>query len=105
MRNPVRMTRLLIGVARLARDLRRLDQVFAINDHIVAMRTPKDEAVTVADFARHPAGSAALRERPRLGPLDLDRLRSLPATTLGGAYVRFLEAPLADVQRQFRLAA
>lgn len=91
MRNPVRMTRLLIGVARLARDLERLEQVFVINNHLVAMRTPADEAATLASFAAHPTGAAALRERPRLGLLDLDGLRALPATALGGAYVRFLD--------------
>jgi ubiquinone biosynthesis protein Coq4 len=91
MRNPIRMTRLLIGVARLTRDLDRLEQVFEINNHLVAMRTPADEAASLASFGAHPIGAAALRDRPRLGHLDLDALRALPATTLGGAYVRFLD--------------
>ena len=91
MRNPIRMTRLMVAVVRLARDLKRLEQVFEINEHIVAMRTPADEAETVADFARHPAGVAALRNRPRLGRVDLERLRHLPAGTLGHAYVQFLD--------------
>jgi ubiquinone biosynthesis protein COQ4 len=91
MRNPIRMTKLVVAVARLARDLKRLEQVFAINEHIVAMRTPQDEAATIADFTRYPAGQAALRERPRLGRVDLERLRQLPAGTLGHAYVQFLD--------------
>ena len=91
MRNPIRMTRLMVAVVRLARDLKRLEQVFEINEHIVAMRTPADEQATLADFASHPAGAAALRERPRLGPVDLERLRQLPAGTLGHAYVQFLD--------------
>ena len=90
MRNPIRMTRLAVAVVRLARDLKRLEQVFEINEHIVAMRTPADEAASVADFARHPAGAAALRARPRLA-LDLERLRHLPPDTLGHAYVQFLD--------------
>lgn len=91
MRNPVRMARLVLGVARLARDLRRLDQVFELNEQIVALRAPADEAAVVADFASHPVGAAALRERHRLGRLDLAALRALPETTLGGAYARFLD--------------
>jgi ubiquinone biosynthesis protein COQ4 len=91
MRNPVRMTRLFVAVARLARDLGRLQRVFEINDHIIAMRSPGDGEATVADFASAPAGALALRTRPRLGPLDLEALRALPETTLGGAYVRFLD--------------
>jgi ubiquinone biosynthesis protein Coq4 len=85
------MARLIVGVARLARDLKRLNQVFEINDQIVALRTPGDEAAVVADFASHPIGAAALRERHRLGKLDLAVLRALPEDTLGGAYARFLE--------------
>jgi ubiquinone biosynthesis protein COQ4 len=91
MRNPLRMVKLLVAVGRLARDLKRLEKVFEINEQIVAMRTPADEAATVADFARHSAGASALRSRPRLGRLDLDTLRTLPETSLGGAYVRFLD--------------
>jgi ubiquinone biosynthesis protein Coq4 len=91
MRNPVRLVKLFLGVGRLARDLTRLDKVFEINEQIVALRTPTDEAATLRDFARHPTGAQALRERPRLGRLDLDYLRGLPETTLGGAYVRFLD--------------
>lgn len=91
MRDPIRMTRLVISVARLIRDLRRLDRVFEINDHIVAMRTPADEAASIEAFASSPAGQDALRTRTRLGRLDLERLRAQPAETLGGAYARFLD--------------
>ena len=85
------MVKLFLAVGRLTRDLKRLEKVFEINDQLVALRTPADEAATLGDFARHPAGAKALRERPRLGKLDLDALRALPETTLGGAYVRFLD--------------
>ena len=91
MRSPVRMTKLVVAVIQLARDLERLNKVFEINDQIVALRTPADERAVVADFGTHPIGAAALRDRPRLGRLDLARLRASPADTLGGAYVRFLD--------------
>src|SRR5262245_21952040 len=91
MRNPVRLTRLVLSAVRLIRDPQRLDQVFELNNHLVAMRTPADELAAVAAFARTPAGREALRARMRFGRLDLDRLRAQPANTLGGAYVRFLD--------------
>jgi ubiquinone biosynthesis protein Coq4 len=91
MRNPVRLAKLLASTIRLTRDLGRLDRVFEINDHIVAMRTPADEAAAVAAFTRTAPGRDALRTRRRLGPLELAPLRALPADTLGGAYARFLD--------------
>jgi ubiquinone biosynthesis protein Coq4 len=91
MRNPIRLAKLAVAVVRLIRDLERLDRVFEINDHIVALRTPADEAATIAAFARTAPGRDALRARTRLGRPDLDRLRALPAETLGAAYARFLD--------------
>ncbi len=91
MRNPVRMARLAVSTIRLARDLERLGRVFELNDHIVALRTPADEAAAIEAFARTAAGRDALRARTRLGRPDLDRLRMQPAETLGGAYARFLD--------------
>jgi ubiquinone biosynthesis protein COQ4 len=91
MRNPVRLAKLAIAVARLIRDLERLDRIFEINDHIVALRTPADEAASIAAFAHTATGQHALRARPRLGRPDLARLRAQPADTLGGAYARFLD--------------
>lgn len=91
MRNPLRLARLAVSVVRLIRDLRRLDSVFEINDHLVALRTPDDELASIAAFAATERGRRALRERPRLGRPELEPLRALSADTLGGAYVRFLD--------------
>ena len=45
-------------------------------------------------LAQEPAMERLLRERPEIGPdaVDFDALRQLPADTLGGAYVRHLDA-------------
>ncbi len=91
-RNPLRLVRLLFAIAQLTRDLKRLTRVFEINEHLVELRTPDEEAAVVADFGRTPVGAAALRDRPRLGRLDLAELAALPPQTLGGAYARFMLA-------------
>src|SRR3954451_2929581 len=48
----------------------------------------------LADMAATPEGQRILRERPELSSdhVDYDMLRKLPADTLGGAYVRHLDA-------------
>src|SRR5674476_358836 len=45
------------------------------------------------ELAATPEGQRLLRERPELSSthVDFDRLRALPASTLGGAYVRHLD--------------
>ena len=47
----------------------------------------------IADMGATPEGRRLLAERPELSSdhVDYDRLRALPATTLGGAYVRHLD--------------
>jgi ubiquinone biosynthesis protein Coq4 len=96
MRRSIHLARLALSVVRLIRDLERLDRVFEINDHIVAMRTPADEAAAIEAFARTEAGRDALRDRPRFGRPALDALRALPADTLGGAYARFCDRHAID---------
>lgn len=48
----------------------------------------------LARFTTDPEGARLLRERPSIdrANVDFDALRALPETTLGGAYVRFLDA-------------
>lgn len=47
----------------------------------------------LAERARDPATAELLRDRPELSSaqVDFDALRALPATTLGGAYIRHLD--------------
>jgi ubiquinone biosynthesis protein COQ4 len=47
----------------------------------------------LAELAATPEGQRLLRDRPELSTerVDYDRLRTLPASTLGGAYVRHLD--------------
>jgi ubiquinone biosynthesis protein COQ4 len=89
-RNPLHVTKLLLALGQLTRDLDRLARVFEINDQLLRLRTAADEEAVIADFGKTDAGAAALRDRPRLGRLDLDALMESPADTLGGAYARFL---------------
>lgn len=52
----------------------------------------------LARVAGDPVGSQLLVERPAIDSknVDFDALRALPATTLGGAYVRYLDAEGLD---------
>ena len=89
-RNPLRIARLLVSLGQLTKNLERLDRVFEINAHLVALRTPAEEAAVVTDFGSTPAGARALRERLRQR-FDLKALEALPETTLGGAYALFMK--------------
>lgn len=72
-----------LAMARIVRDANRLDEVFNLLDALA----DEDGLKTLADrFARSPTGRKALAERPRLGPLDLDRLGRYPEGTLARAF-------------------
>ncbi len=86
LRNPVHLVRLLWSMKQLTGDLDRLAQVFEINDHMMKMRTARDEKAAVDDFAAAPAGARAIRERLRLERADLLAAFAMPPDTLGGAY-------------------
>ncbi|HEU4409846.1 MAG TPA: Coq4 family protein [Polyangiaceae bacterium] len=77
----------------IARDPRRLDAVFALRESI------DDSSVLEPVVARLRAGEAtgrALRERARLGRVDLAALSALPEGTLGRAYADFMRAANLD---------
>ncbi len=92
MRNPVHVTRLLTQLARLTADLRRLDAVLDINDTLMRMGTEDEVRLVLDEMRRSPAIAEALRTRHHFGPVDLDALATLPESTLGGAYARFMHA-------------
>ncbi len=81
--------RALRAIRLMQRDPSRTDQVFELNVALDGGDTERLYRVFLAE----PDGPALLRERPvLLDPLsDFARLRRLPATTLGGAYVRLME--------------
>lgn len=92
-------------MARLTRDLDRLARVFEINDHMMAMRSPAEEAAAIADFAASPHGAAAIRGRVRLSRGDLVRCAGLPSGTLGGAYAASMRARGLSIDAIPRLPA
>ena len=64
-------------------------EVFFLGIAVNAARLP----AFIGRFAADEAGFRLLAERPTIdsGTVDWDKLRALPATTLGGAYVRYLD--------------
>lgn len=90
MRNPYQLARLFTSLARMTTDVGRLERVLEINDALMKLRSPADSDAVVEEFRRSPRGAEALRERYRLGPVDLRALAATPAETLGGAYARFM---------------
>ncbi len=69
--------------AHVALDPTRLDHVFELGK---ALRSPTSARFLVDLFGRTEEGRASLTERPRIAPVDLDALRTLPEGTLGRAY-------------------
>lgn len=82
--------RALKGIARLARNTERTDQVFEI---IEALTGDSIEATARAFFA-DPYGQKLLRERTSLLPLlsDTEALKRMPEGSLGRAYLDFMTA-------------
>jgi ubiquinone biosynthesis protein COQ4 len=77
--------RVISAFAKLVKDPNRLNEVFAIADSLSEVQP---EVVTKMrdDFARDPDGARALREKPRMGRMDLDALGRLPEGTLGRVF-------------------
>lgn len=84
---PLTTLRLARAVVRLARDPRRLDEVFRIAD---AMESSELAARVEAELRANPDHLDALRDRPRLGRIDVPRLARMPEGTLGRAFAELL---------------
>ena len=65
---------------RLTINPERLDDVFVLSDQMI---DPVYLDSLVEKFSKLPAGDRILKERPRLGQIDLQALHALPAGTLG----------------------
>ncbi len=101
MRNPIHVVHAATAFVRIVIDPSRLDEVFHLAD---GLADPEELRPIVAAVTRHPAGAAALRERPRLR-LDLPSLRALPAGSLGRAYADLMTANGLDPKDIPTLAA
>jgi ubiquinone biosynthesis protein Coq4 len=87
--------RAIVAFARVVRDPDRLTEVFRFIDHGVANRPSLTEPVVAALRATE-RGERALRERPRLGPVDLGSLARLPSGSLGAAFAAHARANRID---------
>lgn len=91
--NPVAYAWTAWRMARALRDPEKLQDVLGLAPVLappVAMRS------LVERLMRHASAAQAFSERPRLGPLHLTTLRTLPEHTLGRAFVDHLEANQVD---------
>ena len=66
----------------LLRDPSRLDQVFVLDEVLES----ESAGPVLGAIRAHERGRSALRDRPRVGRLDLDRLAALPGGSVGRAY-------------------
>lgn len=87
MRHPWRMVKAAYHVVRTIRDPERLEDILALANVLV----PPSALRRLTDTLwRIPSAAEALRERPRLGAVDLQALRTLPPGTLGRAFADHL---------------
>ncbi|AKF07685.1 Coq4 family protein [Sandaracinus amylolyticus] len=84
---PLNSLLLVRAVLRLVRDPRRLDEVFRIAD---AMESAELAARVEEEFRRHPEHLDALRDRPRIGRIEVAKLAAMPEGSLGRAFADFL---------------
>ncbi|HVG59356.1 MAG TPA: Coq4 family protein [Hyalangium sp.] len=87
MRHPWRMVKAAYQVARTIRNPDRLKDILALAGVLV----PPEALRRLTDTLwRIPSAAEALRERPRLGTVDLHALRTLPPGTLGRAFANHI---------------
>lgn len=85
--SPLRRVYALFSLSRamfhLVRDPGQLDMIF---DFVEKLENPEELEEVRAAMAAHPQGAAAIRDRVRVGRIDLDALHALPEGTLGRAF-------------------
>lgn len=87
MRYPWRMVKAAYQVARTIRDPERLEDIV----DLAGVFVPPQKLRRLTDSLWHiPSGAEALRERPRMGAVDVAALRTLPPGTLGRAFADHL---------------
>lgn len=87
MRHPWRMTKVAYQVVRTIRNPERLEDILALAGVFVP---PEALRRLVDTLWRIPSAAEALRERPRLGAVDLHALHTLPPGTLGQAFAEHI---------------
>ncbi len=83
MRHPWRMAKAAYHVVRTIRSPERLEDILALAGVLVP---PEALRRLTGTLWRIPSAAQALRERPRLGTVELQALRTLPPGTLGHAF-------------------
>lgn len=75
-------------VARVLWDSNRTEDIVTAEELSAQSQLPYLRASGIMSTGE---GPDIMRDRPNLGAVDLDALRRMPASTLGGAFVRFLD--------------
>jgi ubiquinone biosynthesis protein COQ4 len=89
MRNPWTRVKAAYQVLRTVREPQRLGDIL---DLAPVLAPPEAMQRLTDDLRRTPSAAQALRERPRVGTVDLDALRALPPGTLGWTFAEHLTA-------------
>jgi len=87
MLNPFRTAQLVLSSIRLYLHPDRLENVFSV---VSAISTPELFEEMEEHLSSNPQGARAIRDRVRLGRIDLERLSALPEGTLGREFALFL---------------
>jgi ubiquinone biosynthesis protein COQ4 len=87
MRHPWRMARAAYQMARTIRNPDRLEDILALAP---VLAPPEAMRPLTQALWQIPSAAVALRDRPRLGSVDLRALRALPHGTLGRAFADHL---------------
>jgi ubiquinone biosynthesis protein Coq4 len=73
---------------RIVQDPNRLEEVFHLIESI--NENPRHSQHLVEGYRKMPHGAQALRDKPRIGAINLEVLGRLPEGTLGHEYARFM---------------
>jgi ubiquinone biosynthesis protein Coq4 len=102
MRNPWTRVKAAYQVLRTVREPQRLGDIL---DLARVLAPPEGMHRLTEELRRTPSAARALRERPRVGHVELDTLRTLPRGTLGWAFAEHLAVNRLDPEALPRLPA
>lgn len=80
----------------LVNDPVELNHVMALERKLSAIASDEQKKAVVKGFTNKAHNQNFFRDRPRLGDVPMEKLRQLPANTLGRQYVEFLETRNLD---------
>jgi ubiquinone biosynthesis protein COQ4 len=91
MNRPDQVVKFLYKLLMITIDIHRTKDILDLNHALVKIGSPKDYALLVEEMNSNLNGNSAIRNRIRIGQVDIEEFAQRPSATLAGAYGRFMK--------------